>query len=981
MGSGLPIFLLITCLQVLVIAAVTDSVSALNAVKSNWMNTPPSWIGSDPCGGGWEGIGCTGSRITYISIASNNFNGPIPPSIGKMSNLSLLDLTDNKLSGTIPLFAIDLFLQNNVLHLGKNQLTGGIPPNLFSSNMKLLHVLFDSNQLNGSIPSTLQLVQTLEVIRLDRNSLTGPIVLNFTNLPNLSELYLSNNKFSGSIPDLSGKNLLTYVLVTLLLVFLMFKPWKLLCQSDAVSALNAVKSNWMNTPPSWIGSDPCGGGWEGIGCTGSRITYISIASNNFNGPIPPSIGKMSNLSLLDLTDNKLSGTIPVSDGTSPGLDLLLNARHFHLGKNLLTGGIPPNLFSSNMKLLHVLFDSNQLNGSFPSTLELVQTLEVIRLDRNSLTGPIVLNFTNLPNLSELYLSNNKFSGSIPDLSGKNLLTYVVLSNNELNGTLDLGTNYGSKLVLIDLQNNAIGEVVQGTGYSKELLLHGNPFCQKTQSSEYCIAPQQKTSSFATPTGNCVARSCSAQQLFSPNCNCANPITGILHFRSFSFSDFQNGSYYILLQAAMMEAVNIPLKDANDYLEVRLDVFPSGDYVFNRTVFSLITSQLNNLTFFERQDAFGPFFFTLNADNYFTGSNKSSNPGIIIGAAVASWDQNKANGAAPQIKGVLSFSFEELRNCTNNFSEVNALGAGGYGTVYKGSLLTGVLVAIKRAKQGSLQGSYEFKTEIELLSRVHHKNLVSLLGFCYQSGEQMLVYEYVKNGTLTDCISGKSGFKLSWTKRLGIAIDSARGIAYLHELANPPIIHRDIKSSNILLDDQLIAKVADFGLSKSVDNNEAQVSTGVKGTLGYMDPEYFMSGQLTERSDVYSFGVVMLELVTGRKPIEHGSHVVKEVKTAMDNQRKKDSGNLNDILDPILDLTKPLKGLERFLDLAIRCVEELSANRPTMNEVEKELENIQQLAGFDNNVERVSTSTTYSETTGESSYNPYNKERLGSNGIP
>ena len=141
----------------------------------------------------------------------------------------------------------------------------------------------------------------------------------------------------------------------------------------------------------------------------------------------------------------------------------------------------------------------------------------------------------------------------------------------------------------------------------------------------------------------------------------------------------------------------------------------------------------------------------------------------------------------------------------------------------------------------------------------------------------------------------------------------------------------------------------------------------------MDPEYFMTGQLTEKSDVYSFGVVMLELVTGRKPIEHGSYVVREVKTAMDNQRKKDSSNLEDILDPTLDLSKPLKGLERFLDLAIRCVEELSAGRPTMNEVLKELENIQQLAGFDNNVERVSTSTTYSETTGESSYHPYNKK--------
>ncbi|KAJ6395006.1 hypothetical protein OIU77_024089 [Salix suchowensis] len=546
MGSGLPIFLLITCLQVLVIAAVTDSsdLSALNAVKSNWMNTPPSWIGSDPCGGGWEGIGCTGSRITSIILTGMGLSGTLTGNIGDFPELQTLDLSQNK-------------------------------------------------GLTGTLPSKI------------------------VNLKKLENLFLVNCNFSGPIPD-------------------------------------------------------------GIGSL-TQLVSLSIASNSFYGPIPPSIGKISNLSLLDLTDNKLSGTIPVSNGTSPGLDLLLKAEHFHLGKNQFTGGIPPNLFSSNMKLLHVLFDSNQLNGSLPSTLELVQTLEVIRLDRNSLTGPILFNFTNLSNLSELYLSNNKFSGSIPDLSGKNLtyvdmsnnsfdaslippwfsslqsmtslimertqlqgpinatlfspvqLQSIVLSNNQLNGTLDLGTNYGSKLVLVDLQNNFIGEFVQGTGYKENLLLQGNPFCQKVK-SDYCIAPLQKNSSYATPTENCVASSCNAQQPPSQNCNCANPITGILHFRSFSFSDFQNGSYYIPLQAAMMEAFKSdqlpvdsislcdPFKDADDYLEVRLDVCPSGVYFFNRTGFSVITSQLNNLTFFKHPHPFGPFFFTLN-DNYFTGKAK------------------------------------------------------------------------------------------------------------------------------------------------------------------------------------------------------------------------------------------------------------------------------------------------------------------------------------------------------------------------
>ncbi|CAK7357242.1 unnamed protein product [Dovyalis caffra] len=866
MGSGLPIFVLISCLQILVIAAVTDpndsnflkvhlslhhfvscqgfvffvfkpwqllcrsdAASALNALKSYWKNTPPNWIGFDPCGSEWEGIECTDSRITSIVLAGMGLSGTLTSDIGNFPELRSLDLSQNE------------------------GLTGVLPPAI-------------------------------------------------VNLKKLENLFLVDCNFNGPIP-------------------------------------------------------------EGIGSL-TQLASLSLASNNFNGPIPPSIGNMSNLFLLDLTDNKLNGTIPVSDGTSPGLDLLLNARHFHLGKNQFRGSIPPNLFSSNMTLIHVLLDSNQLSGSIPSTLELVQTLEVIRLDRNSLTGPILWNFTNLPSLSQLYLSNNKFSGKMPDLSRMNLLTYldlsnnsfdaslippwfsslqsmtslimertqiqgpinatlfssaqlqsIVLSNNQLNGTLDLGTNYGSQLQLIDLQNNSIAEFSLGTGYNKELLLHGNPFCQKMQSSEYCKVPQQPNSSYSTPTENCVASSCNAQLSLSPNCKCANPITGILHFRSFSFSDFQNGSYYIPLQASVMESfksdhfpvdsisLSVPLKDVDDYLEVRLDVFPSGDYRFNRTVFSAITSQLNNITFVKLPDAFGPFFFTLNAGNYFSGSKKSSNTGIIVGAAVggsvlmllllmagvyafhqrkkadqatqlmnpfASWDQNKSNGAAPQIKGVISFSFEEVKKCTNNFSDDNALGSGGYGKVYKGTLPTGVLVAIKRAKQGSLQ-------------------------------------------------------------------------------------------------------VADFGLSKPLDNAQGHVSTGVKGTMGYMDPEYFMSGQLTEKSDVYSFGVVMLELVTGRKPIEHGSYIVRDVKTAMANQKTKDSCNVDDILDPTLRPSTPLKGLEKFIDLAIECVEELAANRPSMNEVVKELENIQQLAGFNGTVEMVSTSATYSETTEGSFYHPYTKK--------
>lgn len=185
-------------------------------------------------------------------------------------------------------------------------------------------------------------------------------------------------------------------------------------------------------------------------------------------------------------------------------------------------------------------------------------------------------------------------------------------------------------------------------------------------------------------------------------------------------------------------------------------------------------------------------------------------------------------------------------------------------------------------------------------------------------------------------------RLDWKRRLGIALDAARGLTYLHELANPPIIHRDIKSNNILLDDHLNAKVADFGLSKLLgDEDKGYVTTQVKGTLGYMDPEYYMTQQLTEKSDVYSFGIVLLELITARPPIERGRHIVRVVRDAFNNP--KEAFLVNEILDPKIGAEGKLEGLQKFLDLAMRCVQETGAERPTMGEVVREIENIMQLA--------------------------------------
>ncbi|XP_028127258.1 probable leucine-rich repeat receptor-like protein kinase At5g49770 isoform X1 [Camellia sinensis] len=935
MGSRILVYLLVISIQIFIAAAdqtnPQDSV-ALKALKNAWTNTPPSWDGLDPCGS-WDGIQCTNSYVTSIQLASMGVTGQLTGDIQQLSELQILDLSYNK-------------------------------------------------------------------------GLTGPLPTAIGNLKKLTNLILVGCSFSGLIPDTIGSL--------------------------------------------------------------QQLRILSLNSNSFIGPIPPSIGNLSNLYWLDLADNKLSGTIPVSSGTTPGLDMLVNTKHFHFGKNQLFGKIPSQLFNSKMTLIHVLFDSNQLSGSIPSTLGLVQTLEVLRLDRNSLSGPVPPNITNLTHISDLYLSNNQLTGPLPNLTGMNFLNYmdwsnntfdvsnfppwlsalqslttlvmentrlqglipvalfslpqlqtVVLSNNQLNGTLDVGSSYSNELQLIDLQNNSIVGFTQRAGFSIDLILVGNPVCGGTGGTEtYCVI-QQSNSSYSTPK-NCIqTTTCRSDEISSPNCRCEYPYTGTLFFRAPSFSSLGNGSIYIILQNSLMNSfqshqlpvdsvsLSNPSKNSDDYFVLSLEVFSSGQDHFNRTGVYGIAFVLSNQTF-KPPKMFGPFFFIGDPYSSFAdsaGTKRSTNTGIIIGAAVggsvlvilsllvgiyafrqkrkaeradkvnnpfASWGPSNSSGGVPQLKGARFFSFEELKKYTNNFSEANNIGSGGYGKVYRGTLPTGQLIAIKRAQQGSMQGGVEFKTEIELLSRVHHKNVVSLLGFCFDQGEQMLVYEYVPNGTLMESLSGKSGIRLDWMRRLRMAIGAARGLQYLHELADPPIIHRDIKSNNILLDERLNAKVADFGLSKPMgDAGKGHVSTQVKGTMGYLDPEYYMSQQLTEKSDVYSFGVLLLELITARQPIEKGKYIVREVRMQMD--KEKVLYNLHEILDRAI-LGTTLKGLEKFVDLALSCVEDEGVKRPTMGEVVKEIETIMQIAGVNPNADSATSSANYEGASREHNH-PYGDETL------
>ncbi|XVF75123.1 hypothetical protein PTKIN_Ptkin13bG0162200 [Pterospermum kingtungense] len=710
MGSSSSIWslLLVLLAQTCIIAATTDAgdLAALKSLKDAWKNAPPSWVGGDPCGDGWVGIGCMGSRITSITLPNMNLEGGLPGDISSLSELQQLDLSYN---------------------------TG----------------------LIGTLPTSIG------------------------NLKKLTNLILVGCGFIGPVPDTIGSL--------------------------------------------------------------SQLKFLSLNSNGFIGSIPPSIGNLLNLYWLDMADNQLEGPIPVSDGSTPGLDMLIHTKHFHFGKNKLSGQIPSKLFNSNMTLIHVLFESNKLSGNLPSTLGLVQSLEVIRFDNNALNGLLPSNLSSLTNVTDLFLSNNKLSGPLPNLTGMNSLNTLYLSNNsfdlsdvpswfpalpslttlmmeytslqgevpaaffklshlqtvvlkrnQLNGTLDIGSGYSNQLKLIDLQSNDISAISSsGRTYEFDIVLVGNPYCDETgtSTSTYCQLPQSNSSPlYLTPQTNCVPNSCSAGQISSPTCRCAYPYTGTLFFRGFLFSDLRNSTPYATLEKYLMtffgshklpvDSVSLsnPRMDSFGYLLLNLGVFPYGPDSFNRTGISIIAFVFSNQTFKPPGAYFGPYVFKGDQYQHFSDDatkSKKSSVAIIIGAAAggsvlllllvlagiyayrqkkkaeratkesnpfANWDSKKSSGSIPQLKGARCFSFEELKKYTNNFSEANDIGSGGYGKVYRGTLPTGELVAIKRAQQGSMQGGLEFKTEIELLSRVHHKNVVALLGFCFDRGEQMLIYD-------------------------------------------------------------------------------------------------------------------------------------------------------------------------------------------------------------------------------------------------
>ncbi|KAL1366917.1 hypothetical protein AAHE18_02G012900 [Arachis hypogaea] len=338
--------------------------------------------------------------------------------------------------------------------------------------------------------------------------------------------------------------------------------------------------------------------------------------------------------------------------------------------------------------------------------------------------------------------------------------------------------------------------------------------------------------------------------------------------------------------------------------------------------------------------FAPPEATIRSSKSFGDSEEFKAPSVASDVSRASSQKGRGSNRGINIStnkepGTVKFTMEEIQKATRNFSSSFKIGQGGFGTVYKAKLLDGTVVAVKRAKKVSLYEKHlgvEFQSEIQTLSRVEHLNLVKFYGYLEQGDERIVIVEHVPNGNLRehlDCIHGKV---LDLPTRLDIAIDVAHAITYLHMYIDHPIIHRDVKSSNILLTENFRAKVADFGFAKQApdsDSGMTHVSTQVKGTAGYLDPEYLKTYQLTEKSDVYSFGVLLVELITGRRPIEPKFELRERI-TAKWAMKKFVDGEATTVLDPRLDQTAAnTLALEKILELALQCLAPRRQNRPNM----------------------------------------------------
>ncbi|XP_006858024.3 LRR receptor-like serine/threonine-protein kinase ERL1 isoform X2 [Amborella trichopoda] len=821
-------------------------------------------------------------NLQSIDFKGNHLTGQIPDEIGNCQSLKLLDLSSNALYGDIP-FSISKLKQLEELILKNNQLTGPIPSTLSQiPNLKTLDLA--QNRLIGDIPRLIYWNEVLQYLGLRSNVLTGTLSPDMCQLTGLWYFDVRSNNLTGTIPDSIGNctsfeildvsyNQLTgeipYNIGFLQVATLSLQGNRLSGKIPEVIGLMQALAVLDLSENELVGTIPPILG--NLSYTGK----LYLHSNKLTGHIPPELGNMTKLSYLQLNDNQLVGGIP------PELGKLEELFELNLANNYLEGPIPENI-SSCTALNQFNVHGNSLNGTIPSKFENLESLTYLNLSSNKFKGTIPVELGRIVNLDTLDLSDNDFSGSIPSSVGDlEHLLELNLSRNRLNGYVPSEFGNLRSVQVVDLScNKLVGGIPPELGQLQNigsLILNNNQL--------HGEIPSQLANCFSLNTLNLSYNNLSGSvpdlknfSQFSPESFLGNPLLCGNWYGSFC-EVYGRDSKVVIPRAAV---VCITLGSIALLVMVVVAIYRSIQPK-NFTKGSKITTQ-------------GP-------------------PKLVI-----------------LHMDMAVYTYEDIMRFTENLSEKFIIGYGASSTVYKCMLKNSKPLAIKRIYTQYPHNIREFETELVTIGSIRHRNVVSLHAYSLSPHGNLLFYDYMENGSLWDLLHGPSKkVKLDWDARLKIAVGAAQGLAYLHHDCSPRIIHRDVKTSNILLDENFEAHLSDFGIAKCISSAKTHASTYVMGTIGYIDPEYARTSRLNEKSDIYSFGIVLLELLTGKKAVDNEANLHQLILS------KADDNTVMESVDSEVSVTCTDHNLLRkTFQLALLCTKCQPSERPTMQEVSRVL---------------------------------------------
>ncbi|KAG0578088.1 hypothetical protein KC19_5G203800 [Ceratodon purpureus] len=876
-------------------------------------------------------------NLVNISLDCNNFTGALPFDILTLSQLRYLNVSTNSFSGVLPSgFSKLQMLQ--VLDCFNNIFSGPLPPDLWEIS-SLQHVSFGGNYFDGSIPLEYGRFPNLMYLGLNGNSLTGPIPAELGNLTELRELYMGYyNSFNSSIPASFGK-LTKLVRLDMANCSLIGSIPPELGNLGQLDTLFLMLNGIQGPIPPQLGNLVClrsldlsynnlSGVIPNTFVYLQKIELMSLMNNHIEGTIPDLVEDLPNLEVLYLWKNKLTGSIPENLGQNMNLTLL------DLSSNLLNGTIPQNL-CAGQKLQWLILLENQLTGTIPESLGTCQSLQKLRLGANSLNGSIPQGLLGLPNIAMVEIQDNQVKGPIPsEIVDAPLLSYLDFSKNKLSGRIpeSIG-NLPSIMSFFIADNDFSGPMPP-------------QICDMPSLIKLDLGRNNFSGNIPTEIANC-------KKLGLLDVS-HNSLTGEIPLEIESIPDL-----YFLNLAHNQLSGPIPSQFAN------LQTLSVFDFSYNNLSGPIPLFDSYNVSVFEGNPLLCGALLSRtcpNTEPTLRHHSKQQNDPILrawlVGALFAAASIVLLVGMCcffckyrlhifkyfhrESIKRPwkltafqrLDFSADEVLNCLDGD---NIIGRGGAGTVYKGVMPSGEIVAVKRLAGEGKGASHDhgFSAEIQTLGKIRHRNIVRLLGCCSNHETNLLVYEYMPNGSLGELLHGKDrSINLDWDTRYNIAVQAAHGLCYLHHDCSPLIVHRDVKSNNILLDSTFHAHVADFGLAKLFqDSGKSESMSSIAGSYGYIAPEYAYTLKVNEKSDIYSFGVVLMELLTGKRPILQaefgdGVDIVQWVRRKI---RTKDG--VLDLLDPRMGgVGASLQEVMLVLRVALLCSSDLPVDRPTMRDV-------------------------------------------------